>query len=79
MKDALLACAKKIGIAWLEFIAILIVWGMVMGAYARGVQEWHMLAFIALVVSWFVILDVVNTANIVYATVIQYAKRNKKP
>jgi len=78
MKDALWACAKRVGITWVGFIAILLVWGMVIGAYTRGVEEWHMLAFIALLITWFIILDMIETLKIVYATVIEYAERNKK-
>jgi hypothetical protein len=78
MNDTLWACAKRIGITWVGFVAILIVWGMVMGAYARGIDDWHMLAFVALVVSWFIILDMIETAKLVYATVNEYAKRNKE-
>lgn len=79
MDEKLWACAKRVGITWVGFVAILIAWGMVYGSYVKGIEEWHMLALVALFVTWFIILDMVDTAAMVYATVIHYAERNKKP
>jgi hypothetical protein len=62
----------------MSFILIVILWGAVIGSYMRGVEGWHMLAFIALVLTWFVILDAVETAYAIRGMVDGYAKRNKK-
>jgi hypothetical protein len=68
----------SIGISWISLIALLLIWGMVFGNYMRDTPTWRMLAMITLFITWFVILDIVNTATLVYNVVNHYAKRNKK-
>jgi len=79
MNDALWACAKRVGISWAALIAILLLWGMIYGAYTRNMEDWRAFACIAVLFTWLLLLDMVETMKMIYHTVKDYAERNQKP